>query len=135
MSLTIRQAYLAMYYYFNDIWIKLKNKNIPSFDDFIDLISDVDPFLFKGSMSADPAAWEYWINCVSNVKALKDKDIKLTSEEAFQCMIIFIELYINEMNFDLKWLIEIITSKEKIYGQDVIPLIDWNLCVEKGLNS
>lgn len=135
MNLTLKQAYVSMYYYLDDIWNKIRNKkDIFSLDDFIDLISDLNPFLFSETMSADPAAWEDWIDCVNKIKFSKDKEMKLTSEEAFQSMILLIELYINEMNFDLKWLIEIITSQEKKYEQNKISLIDWKLCVKKSLN-
>ncbi len=66
------------------------------------LLSGFNPYLFEGSMSADPAAWGDWNN---SVKKITKRD-SLTSCEAFEATYGFIVFHQEEFGFDLSWVIE-----------------------------
>ncbi|PJI07264.1 MULTISPECIES: hypothetical protein [Clostridium] len=98
MKLTLKQAYMSMFYYLCSIWNKVKDdKTIYNIDDFSAFMGGINPFLFKGSMSADPAAWEDWISCVNKIESNNSEEIMLTSVEAFDCMISFVKFYIDDL--------------------------------------
>ncbi len=87
--LTKRQAYLATFYYLDRIYDETRDENLGN------LLSSMNPFLFLNSLSADPAIWIDWTMCVEKVT----KKTKLSEQEAFTAMIVFLDF--NQVEFSV----------------------------------
>ena len=96
MKLSIQQSYLAMFYLLDMFYWITKDDCLGS------LLGGFNPYLFVGGMSADPAAWDDWIN---SVKKISDEEL-LTSKEAFLCTVEFVRFHKDEFGFELGWLID-----------------------------
>ena len=85
-----------MFYFLDGYYVKNKDDTLGY------LLSGFNPNLWVDSMSADPAAWEDWINTAKKITS----EETMTSHEAFNATREFIIFHQNEFGFDLKWLIE-----------------------------
>jgi hypothetical protein len=103
MTLTVQQAYYAVFNAFDTIYDRDKNDSLGC------LLSSMSPNIFVGCTSADPAVWLDWENCV---KSITKADI-LTPEQAHQSIISFLELYVSEFGYELTWLIEELQEPSK----------------------
>lgn len=64
MKLTVLEAFQAMELFFENYYFRTDSSDMGG------LLGDM--ILLDNSHTADPAAWEKWIECVENVK--KDQD-------------------------------------------------------------
>ena len=60
MTLTIKEAYLAMFYYLDDYYSKMPSDDLGNLLSDMALLPDGDP--------ANPAAWEDWKKAVEKIK-------------------------------------------------------------------
>lgn len=88
--LTKEQAYLAVFRYLYKAYEETNDESL------MDLLGSMNPYLFKGAISADPAVWFDWLE---NVEKVTSKD-KITSSEAFQAMTEFLNFYQEEFGDD-----------------------------------
>jgi len=99
--LDMKQGYLTMFYMLDDhYWEKTKNDSLGG------MLSDLSPHIFVGCISADPAAWDDWIN---SVKKITEAEL-LTDKEALQASIVFLEFYMTEFGFEIGWIVDDIKS-------------------------
>ena len=99
--LTIRHAYLVAYsMLYSHYWDTRRHEermkkafSLPGW------LGSMDPYMFEGSMSADPAYWEDWSEIAKKIS----NSTLLTSAEALQVCISFIEFYAAEFDFDIQW--------------------------------
>jgi hypothetical protein len=97
MLLDIKQAYLTMYFMLDAYyWEKTKSDSLGG------MLGDLSPYMAKGYISADPAAWEDWID---SVKKISNADL-LTHDEVFQVIIVFLDFYMSEFGFDIGVILE-----------------------------
>ena len=94
LHLSIKQSYLAMFYLLEMIYENTKNDCLGS------LLGGFNPHLFRGSMSADSAAWEDWNNIVQKIT----NERLLTSGETLRVTKAFVKFHEDEFGFDLGWL-------------------------------
>lgn len=100
MILSIEQAYLAIFYFLDRCWEEIKT------DDLGCLLGAINPYLFKDCKTADSAYWEDWLAAVIKVTTSKN----LSSDEAFEAMIFFLEGQMGQFDFDLKPVIDLVQS-------------------------
>ena len=97
MLLNKEQSYLVMYFLLRDYyWETTKNDSLGG------MLGDLSPYIAEGYISADPAAWEDWID---SVKKVSDNNL-LKHEEALQAIIVFLEFYMTEFGFNIGWILE-----------------------------
>lgn len=94
--LTKQEAYVAAFYYLDRIYDKEPDENLG------DLLSSMNPFLFKDSQSADPAVWFDWLKCVESIIPGDD----ISEVEAFQAMMCFLQYNQQELGYNLENLLE-----------------------------
>lgn len=95
-----KQSYMALYNIIDKFYRKEKNEFIA------DLASDMCPYTFKDSNSADPAVYEDFSDCLNSCFAETEKTDITT---AFKASIRFLEMYRDEFGFELNDYIERIT--------------------------
>lgn len=61
MNLTLKQAYLVMFCMMDTYYERTK------LDDISALLGSFNPYLFEGKISAEPAVWSDWVNCVKKI--------------------------------------------------------------------
>jgi len=95
--LDLKQSYLTMYSLLNDLyWEKTKNDSLGG------MLSSLNPYIYANWITADPAAWEDWID---SVKKITDAEF-LTHKEALQASIVFLEFYMTEFGFEIGWILD-----------------------------
>lgn len=94
--LSVKQGYLAMFLMLVKYWDETKHDSLGA------MLGSLNPFLFKGYISADPAAILDW---EKSVKKVTDKEM-LTEDEAFEASLIFLSLYQNDFGFEIGWIID-----------------------------
>ena len=99
-------------------WENTKNDALGS------LLGDLSPYIFEGSISADPAAWTDWVSCV---KKVSDLDM-LKSDEVLQVCRIFLGFYMTDFGFDVGWILQ---DLEKLSAESDI----WLTCVKKSYET
>jgi len=118
MMLTLRQAYIAAYDFLSPFYDKTKD------DKLLDLLSCMNPFLWKDGGSADPATYEDWLD---SAKKITNKE-QLNAKQAFQIMLEFLRFHKNEFNYAPEW---IITDLEKKTHNNE----GWLRCVSKVIDE
>lgn len=96
-----KNSYIALYNIIDDFYKKDKNKHIAN------LASDMCPYTFKDSNSADPATYEDFLDCLNYYYAETEK-MDITT--AYKASIKFLEMYRDEFGFELNDYIKQITS-------------------------
>ena len=95
--LSKEQAYLAMFFMLDQhYWTSTKNDSLGQ------LLGSLNPYLFIGSKTADPAAWEDWIDSITRIT---DASL-LSPDEALKACMVFLEFYMSEFGFDVGWILE-----------------------------
>ena len=95
-----KQSYMALYNIIDKFYREDKN-------DFIaNLASDMCPYTFKDSNSADPATYEDFFGCL---KACFNETEKTDVDTAFTASIRFLEMYRDEFGFEINDYIKRIT--------------------------
>ena len=96
MKLNLKQAYLAMFNLLDGYYWSAR-------DDILGgMLGFMSTDIFEEDMPADSAVWSTWENCVNKIT----NNQSISSEEAFQSMLIFLRLYHEKFGFDLNWLFE-----------------------------
>jgi len=116
--LNFRQAFIAAYYFLNIYYEETKN------DDFLDIISGMNPFLWADGGSADPAAEKDW----ADVAKIIAKGESLNPQQAFQAMYGYVKFFKTEFGFDFDWIINGLLEKTHNSPK-------WLECVAKALES
>jgi hypothetical protein len=94
--LNLERSYLAMFFMLDEYWDETKHDSLAA------MLGSLNPFLFKDSISADPAAFQNWVD---SVKKVTDEGV-LTYDEAFQASLIFLKLYQIEFGFEVGGVID-----------------------------
>lgn len=94
------QSYIALYNIIDKFYKEGKNEFIA------DLASDMCPYTFKESNSADPAVYEDFSDCLNFCFAETEK-MDITT--AFKASIRFLEMYRDEFGFEINDYIERVT--------------------------
>jgi hypothetical protein len=94
--LSVKQGYLAMFLMLVKYWDETKCDSLGA------MLGSLNPFLFKGYISADPAAFVDWVNSVKKVTVKE----MLTEDEAFEASLMFVSLYRNDFGFEVGWIID-----------------------------
>lgn len=94
------QAFIALYNIIDKFYKEDKNEFIA------DLASDMCPYTFKDSNSADPAVYEDFSDCLNNCFSETEKMDVIT---AFNASIRFLDMYRDEFGFEINEYIEQIT--------------------------
>lgn len=89
--LSKKQAYLAVFYYLDKLYDEEPDEALG------DLLSSMNPYLFKNSNSADPATWLDWVKCIDSMT----KSDYVSQNEAFQAMISFLQFHEQEFGYAL----------------------------------
>ena len=95
MHLNVKQAYRTMVDFLDGYYWNTKN------DTLAGMLGFMNTELCGDGMPADTAVWSTWNECVD---AITD-DHALSSDNAFQAMVRFLEKYDLNFGFDLKWLL------------------------------
>lgn len=97
-----RKAFLAMYHLLDHIYSQNPYKNLAV------VLSDVNPYLFKGSMSADPAAWEDFCEYYEQAKEAYSTEF----DAAYYTALRFLRVYEDEWGYPIPYVMEAFTSAE-----------------------
>ena len=90
------KAYLSMFYVIDAYYSVHPTDSVGS------LLSDLSPFIFKDTISADPAAYDDFCDCfakTANRREVDDVDV------GYQAAELFLQFYNNEFGFELENLI------------------------------
>jgi hypothetical protein len=87
---------MAMFFMLDEYWDETRHDSLAA------MLGSLNPFLFEDSISADPAAFQSWVD---SVKKVTGEDV-LTYDEAFQASLIFLKLYQIEFGFEIGWIID-----------------------------
>ena len=98
-----KNSYIALYNVIDDYYKKDKNEHIAN------LASDMCPYTFKDSNSADPATYEDFLDCLNYCYSETEK-MDITT--AFKASIKFLEMYRDEFGFEIQKVIDDISLKE-----------------------
>lgn len=90
-TITTKQAYYTMFFMLD----KYYESN--PFDDLGSLLGDISPFIFGGSKSADPAAFEDFEEILNADTGSQD----ITFENAFNAVKLFLGKYENDFEYNL----------------------------------
>jgi|GEM_PF-694979 len=115
--MTLRQSFIAAYFFLDMYYEETKN------DDFLDIISGMNPFLWATGGSADPAAEYDWADVAKTVTNEK----VLTKEQGFQIMYNYVEFFITEFGFDFNWILNGLSKKTSNSH-------DWQKCIDAAMN-
>lgn len=92
MTLTYQQAFLAAYTLLDDLYDNTKDNTL------VQLLWDMDPFVFTDRSPADPAIWADWISCAGAIQ----KEGLLTEDNAYQVFIDFLRMDAQEYGYDME---------------------------------
>jgi hypothetical protein len=90
------KAYLSMFYVIDAYY------SVHSTDSVGSLLSDLSPFIFKDSISADPAAYDDFCDCFA--KTAKGREVD-DVDAGYQAAKLFLQFYNDEFGFELEDLI------------------------------
>ena len=113
----LKQSFVAAYYFLNLYYEETKH------DDFLDIISGMNPFFWVDGNSADPAAEYDWAKVA---KTVTNADC-LSSQQAFQVMYEYVKFFKVEFGFDFDWIMDGLLRKT--YNSP-----DWLNCVAKAMS-
>lgn len=94
--LTKEQAFRVAFHYLDKIYDENSDEALG------DVLSEMNPYLFSDSYSADPAVWSDWATCISQIT----KNILVSPDEAYQAMILFVQFNQQEFGYDLANLLQ-----------------------------
>lgn len=94
--MTLKEAYIYIFRILNKYWYATHD------DGLGDILSEMNPFLWKDGNSADPAAWEDWLRVVQTVTSKES----ITEAEAMKAMISLLKDYHEQGWVDLAKVIE-----------------------------
>ena len=102
--MTYKQGFFVMFNLLDDYYLEDVNNN-----DLAILLSSMNPGLFEGSYSADPAYWEDW------KRILREKAIKepISTDSLLDMICSFLDYYQREFEFNLRVVIEKINELSK----------------------
>ena len=106
-----RKAFLSMYYLLDSIYSRYPYKNLAV------VLGDINPNLFKGSMSADPAAWQDFCEYYEEAKGTYNSEF----EVGYYTAIRFLRVYEEEWDFPIPYAMEAFTTekyREYYYKQE-----------------
>lgn len=106
------------------VFLEQYYKNYNYEDGLGSLLGDLNPFLFKGDMPADPSVWNDWLECIK--KNIPESNDYLTRDQAHYVALKFLILFNNDFGFELK---NIINYLEDIKSSD----LEWENATEKVL--
>lgn len=98
-----KRAYLTLYNLLDLRFNKTSNKELGR------LLSDMCPYTFKDSNSADPATYEDFLDCLNDCYSETEK-MDITT--AFKASIKFLEMYRDDFGFEIQKVIDDISLKE-----------------------
>lgn len=99
MSISIKLAFLATYQLLDEYFNNSQNEKLGM------LLSDMNPYLFIDSNSADPAVYYDWKNCAKKVSQKEE----LTNDEAFKILISFLDFNKEYYNYQVETILDDIT--------------------------
>lgn len=107
-----RKAFMAMYYLLDSVYSRFPYNNLGV------VLSDICPFTFKDSMSADPAAWDDFCEYYKEAEGAYSSEI----EAGYYTALRFLRVYEEEWDFPIPYAMEEFTNekyREYYYKQDV----------------
>lgn len=121
MELTVKQTFLAMFFLLDAYYDNGYGGDLGG------LLGSINPHLFVGDMPADPAAFDDWKACISEVN-----DNRINPDVAYKAIIQFLEFYSREFGFNFKDVIHDVIEHK--IGNDNVDRI-WNESLEKVLEN
>jgi len=106
MRITCKKGFLAMFYFLEEMYF-----NDTSQGDLGALLGDLNPNLFSDGMSADIAAWRDWEGIFAQVNT----NTFLNSQEVYQAVEKFLEMYQSQYGFNITRIIEEIKNSNKLF--------------------
>ena len=100
-----RKAFLAMFYLLDSIYSQFPYNNLGV------VLSDICPYTFKDSMSADPAAWQDFCEYYEEAKGTYSSEI----EVGYYTSIRFLRVYEEEWDYPIPYAMEEFTLST--YGE------------------
>ena len=94
--MTLEQAYKYIFKILDNYYDKTHNDELGA------LLSGLNPHLFKKRISADPAAWDDWMDAVQKVTPREN----ITEDEARKAMLMLMKEYNDHHGFDLEEVIK-----------------------------
>ena len=94
--MTLEQSYKYVFKILDDYYDRTHNDELGA------MLGGLNPNLFQDQMSADPAAWDDWIDAVRKVT----QNEYITEEEARTAMLVLMKGYNDHHGFDLSDVIE-----------------------------
>lgn len=88
-----RKAFLALYHLLDDLYSRYPYNNLGL------ICSDMDPYLFKGLLSADPAAWEDFSEYYEEAKSAYSTEFDI----AYYTAIRFLRVYEEEWDYPIPY--------------------------------
>ena len=96
MNTSCRRAFLSMFYLLDSIYSRCPDNNLSV------VLSDICPFTFKDSMSADPAAWEDFCEYYEEAQGACSSEF----EAAYNAAIRFLRVYEEEWGYPIPYAME-----------------------------
>ena len=96
------KAFMAMYELLDKIYWQKPDDNLSV------VLSDICPFTFKGSMSADPAAWDDFGEYYKEAEAVCDSEFKTGYDTAIR----FLRVYEEEWGYPIPYAMEEFTTEK-----------------------
>ena len=97
-----RRAFLSMYYLLDSIYSQFPYKNLAV------VLGDINPTLFKGSMSADPAAWDDFCEYYKEADSESGSEFKA----GYGAAIRFLRVYEEEWGYPIPYAMEEFTTEK-----------------------
>ena len=97
-----RRAFLSMYYLLDSVYSQFPYKNLAV------VLGDINPTLFKGSMSADPAAWEDFCEYYQETESESGSEFKAGYDAAIR----FLRVYEEEWGYPIPYAMEAFTTEK-----------------------
>ena len=97
-----RRAFLSMYYLLDSIYSQFPYKNLAV------VLGDINPTLFKGSMSADPAAWDDFCEYYKEAESESGSEFKA----GYGAAIRFLRVYEEEWGYPIPYAMEEFTTEK-----------------------